>query len=171
MRSPIRISLCVVVAVSAVNISVQLASGCEDGNEDSKKPELLSIIVQVTTPHDEPIEGATVRPYGLRTRAERGSHYGWNPKTHGPNADLHTDAEGKIEIQYPKYVTERLETGEISLQVDHERFRSVRCQSRPITRCDATHKSSCLPKRQPKSLFGCNPSARKRSGRSDMRKD
>ena len=133
MRSPIRITLCVVVAVSAVNISVQLASGCEGGNEDSKKPELLSIIVQVTTPHDEPIEGATVRPYGLRTRAERGSHYGWNPKTHGPNADLHTDAEGKIEIQYPKYVTERLETGEISLQVDHEGFRSV-TEDYPIDR-------------------------------------
>lgn len=125
MRRSIRIALSVVLAVSAVTISVRASPACEGGNEDSTKPELLSIVVQVTTPDDEPIEGATVRPYGLRTRAERGSHYGWNPKTHGPNAVLHTDAEGKIEIQYPKYVTERLETGEISLQVDHEEFRSV----------------------------------------------
>ncbi len=125
MRSSIRKALFVVFAVSAANICDQLSSACEGENEDSTKPELLSIVVQVTTPDDEPIEGATVRPYGLRTRAERGSHYGWNPKTHGPNADLFTDAEGKIAIHYPKYVTERLETGEISLQVDHERFRSV----------------------------------------------
>ena len=171
MRSSIRKALFVVFAVSAANICDQLSSACEGENEDSTKPELLSIVVQVTTPDDEPIEGATVRPYGLRTRAERGSHYGWNPKTHGPNADLHTDAEGKIEIKYPMYVIERLEAGEISLLVEHEGFRSVRCQSRPTIRCDATHKSSCLPKRQRKSQFGCNLSARKRSGRSDMRED
>ncbi|MEZ6031707.1 MAG: hypothetical protein R3C17_01265 [Planctomycetaceae bacterium] len=164
MRRSIRIALSVVVAVSAVTISVRASPACEGGNEDSTKAELLSIVVQVTTPDDEPIEGASVRPYGLRTRAERGSHYGWNPKTHGLNADLLTDAEGKTEIQYPKYVTERLETGEISLQVDHEEFRSVRCLRHRIIRCDATHKSNCLPKRQRKSLFGCNPSARKQSG-------
>ena len=76
MRRSIRIALSVVVAVSAANIRDPLSSACEGGNEDSTKPELLSIVVQVTTPDDEPIEGATVRPYGLRTRAERGSHYG-----------------------------------------------------------------------------------------------
>jgi len=125
MQSPARIALHIVVVVIAANICDQLYSADENGNEDATKPELLPILIQVMTSDDEPIEGAAVRPYGLRTRAERGSHWRWDSKTHGPSETLLTDAEGKVEIHYPKYVRERLETGEISLQVDHEEFTSV----------------------------------------------
>ncbi len=125
MQSSIRIALLIVTAVIVANCSDRLCSADESASEDATKPELLPIVIQVTTSDDEPIEGAAVRPYALRTHAERGSHYGWSPKTHGPSGTVLTDAEGKIEIHYPKYVKERLETGEISLQVDHEEFTSV----------------------------------------------
>ena len=131
MRSLVRVALLIGVTVSAVTVSDRLVLADEGANDDSKKPELLPIVIRVTTPDDEPIEGAAVRPYGLRTRVERASHYGWNPKSHGPNDDLLTDAEGKVEIKYPKFVMEQLETGEISLLVDHEEFKSV-TQDSPV---------------------------------------
>lgn len=125
MKSPIRVALLIIVAVIAANNCDRLYSADESANEDATKPDLLPIVIQVTTLDGEPIEGAEVRPYGLRTRAGRGSHYWWNPKTHGSNETILTNAEGTVELLYPKYVTEQLETGEISLQVDHEEFTSV----------------------------------------------
>ena len=131
MRNLARVALVIGVIVSAATVSDRWLLADEGANVNSTKPELLPIVIRVTTADDEPIEGAVVRVYGLRTRAERASHYGWNPKSHGLNEDLFSDAEGKVEIWYPKYVTERLETGEISLLVDHEEFKSV-TQDSPV---------------------------------------
>lgn len=69
-----------------------------------------------------PVQGAKVRPYGFRTRVERGSHYGWAEQRHGKQPTVETDADGIALVEVPKYVYEKLEIGEVSWMVDHNNF-------------------------------------------------
>lgn len=112
-------------AVFLPGINSPLLRADETLKEGAAKPEFLSLTIRVITADGEPIEGASVRPIGLRTRIERGSHYGWNPESHGSGDEVVTDGEGQVEIKYPKYVTERLETGEVTLHMEHENFNAL----------------------------------------------
>ena len=91
-----------------------------------RPPELLIARVLVQDADGQPLEDATVFPSGLRTKAEPGSHWGWSPESHGPLPKLRTNAEGIVEVPYPKYVEEKLETGKITWSVEHPDFVNFR---------------------------------------------
>ena len=96
----------------------------DDGEKKTPKPkvEMLTAKVQVVDPDGNPIEGATVEPSGLRTKAEPGSHWFWSPEKLGEPPKKETDSNGAVEMPYPKYVREKLETGQVTWLVTHPDF-------------------------------------------------
>lgn len=79
----------------------------------------LPVRVQVVDPQGRPVRGAVVRARGLRTKAERVSWHSWIPERHGEPATGETNIDGLVELTYPKFVLEELETGEVDWLVDH----------------------------------------------------
>ena len=86
------------------------------------KSEMLVTKVLVLDPDGNPVEDATVYCTGLRAKMERGSHYSWNSKMHGTRPKLKTNSEGIVEMPYPKYIVEKLETGTMTWSVEHPDF-------------------------------------------------
>jgi hypothetical protein len=86
-------------------------------------------LIQVVDAVGKPVAGAVIRPDGLRTKAGpyASGHYGWMTGSNGvPNDPVTTDPRGCAHVPYPKYVFERIETGEISFSVNHPEFVSDR---------------------------------------------
>jgi len=79
----------------------------------------VKVKIRVEDPHGHPVSGAELRGRALRTRAERGAHYGWSPARHGEPATGLTDEDGMVNLSVPRFVTEALETGEVTWIVDH----------------------------------------------------
>jgi hypothetical protein len=83
-------------------------------------------LIRVVDETGVPVAGAVVRPDGLRTK--RGPYfsngYGWRGGTNGgvANVPVTTDKEGYARVPYPKYVFERIETGTLSVSVQHQDF-------------------------------------------------
>ena len=96
--------------LSIISISIVLAC-CTFVDAQDAKPEekvdppveMLSVKVLVTDPDGNPVEEAIVSPRGMRTKAERGSWWGWNDKRDGELPKVPTNAEGIAVIPYPKY--------------------------------------------------------------------
>jgi hypothetical protein len=79
-------------------------------------------VIRVTNAAGQPVEGATIRADGLRTKAGPYSsgHYGWPQGSNiPPNLDVRTGRDGVAHLPYPKYVFEQIETGQISFAVSH----------------------------------------------------
>src|SRR5262245_10934815 len=74
-------------------------------------------LIRVVDAAGKPIQGALVRPDGMRTKPGpyASGHYGWqgSPKS-PPAAEVKTDANGEAWVAYPRFVFERIETGQIS---------------------------------------------------------
>lgn len=82
-------------------------------------------LIRVVDAAGNPIVGAVIKPDGLRTKpGPYGSgHYGWRADRIGvPNDPVVTDKNGYGRVPYPKYVFERIETGQISFSVNHPDF-------------------------------------------------
>jgi hypothetical protein len=82
-------------------------------------------LLRVVDGTGKPIAGAIIRPEGLRTKPGPYSSgwYGWQVGRMGvPNDPVTTDGDGHARLSYPKYVFERIETGTISLSVEHPDF-------------------------------------------------
>ncbi len=109
-------------------LAFPLSTEAQETESKAKKPpaELLIARVLIQDADGQPLEDATVFPSGLRTKAEPGSHWGWSPERHGPLPKLRTNAEGIVEVPYPKYVQEKLETGQITWSVEHPDFVNFR---------------------------------------------
>src|SRR5262245_39795735 len=93
-------------------------------------------LLRVVDASGKPIAGAVIQPDGLRTKqgAYSGGHYGWRSGPDWPpNKPVATDADGYDRIPYPKYVFERIETGQISFSVEHPDF----APDRPFREVDA----------------------------------
>jgi len=72
-----------------------------------------------------PVAGAVVQPDGLRAKQGNysGAHYGWTGERGGvASSPVTTDSDGLARVPYPKYIFERIETGEISFSVQHPDF-------------------------------------------------
>jgi len=113
--------------VGSLGFFYLVGSACAQTGDDSEKSakakvEMLKAKVRVVDPDDNPIEGATVRPGGLQARAVRGTHWFWTPTAFGEPPKLKTDADGMVEMPYPKYVKEKLETGQMTWTVTHPDF-------------------------------------------------
>ena len=86
-------------------------------------------LIRVVDSAGHSIQGAVIKPDGLRPKPGpyAGGHYHWLPERVGvPNTPVVTDRHGLARVPYPKYVFERIETGEISFSVDHPDFIPVR---------------------------------------------
>jgi hypothetical protein len=111
-------SLRIAVPVAIV-LSLVLCPGSVFAQSEEKIP-LLKVKLKVVDPEGHALEGARVQPSGLR--AKGGSHYFWNPKTHGEPKTFVTDANGVVEVEYPKFVYEKLVTGEVTWMVQHDDY-------------------------------------------------
>ena len=89
-------------------------------NEESS--EMLQTTVKVVDESDNPVEGVKITPYALRSKMNPGSHYGWQGLNCGDPVTITTNSFGAAEITYPKYIMEKLETGTVSLKIDHPDF-------------------------------------------------
>ena len=108
-----------VVLAIAFTSSAVLAKTQKTSDDQTPKIPRVKVRVKVLDPDGEPVEGAQVTPSGLRSRSEPGSHWTWMEKSHGPLPKVRTNAEGIAELSYPKFVTEKLETGQVTWLVDH----------------------------------------------------
>ncbi len=82
-------------------------------------------LIRVVAAAGKPVSGAVIRADGLRPKPGPYSHghYGWRPRPDfPPNDPVISDAHGYGSVPYPKYVFERIETGEISFSVSHPDF-------------------------------------------------
>jgi hypothetical protein len=139
--------VCTTTVLTAVLALGALAwSGSARGDETPPAPEtggaanpsppapdvpMLAAAVRVTDAEGRPIAGAVVKPFGLRTRKEPGSHYGWRDDLWGPVPTVTTGADGIAEVPVPKYVYEEMETGMVTWWVDHPRY-VVFWEDRPV---------------------------------------
>jgi len=82
-------------------------------------------LIRVVDTLGRPVAGAVIRPDGLRTKPGpyQSGHYGWRTVPSWPtNHAVRTDRDGYASVPYPKYVFERIETGQISFSVNHQDF-------------------------------------------------
>ncbi len=82
-------------------------------------------LIRVVDAAGKPIAGAVLKADGMRTKEGPyvSGHYGWPSGAKGvPNQPVTTDSHGQALIPYPKYVFERIETGELSFSVNHPEF-------------------------------------------------
>ncbi len=85
-------------------------------------PELkmASANIRVLDPEGNPVAEATVYCTGLRTKQEPGSHWGWPSDEPSPRGT--TDADGRVTMQYPHFLEDKLEVGQVTWSVDHPDF-------------------------------------------------
>jgi len=103
--------------------SYACAQDADEKETTDPEVEMLTLKLLVVDPDDHPIEGATVKPRGLRTKIERASWYSWRgKKPSDPVPEVLTDETGIAEVPYPKYVFEKAETGTVNLNVTHPDF-------------------------------------------------
>ena len=110
------------LALQTLMIQSAVAQSDDDKKADKPKPEMLECKVRVTDPDGNPVEDATVYCTGMRTRLERASHWSWRDDKLGPAPRIKTNSDGIAIMPYPKYVDEKLETGEMTWSVEHADF-------------------------------------------------
>jgi len=111
----VRLSLLIVTAACAVIVLWAFLSG-------RRHPVAL---IRVLDAAGKPVAGAIIKPDGLRTKPGPYSsgHYGWRTEPGWPpNDPASTDGDGFARVQYPKFVFERIESGQISFSVNHPEF-------------------------------------------------
>lgn len=124
-----------VAAFSLVGLLCLLTAGCEftrgnpAGSTVSTSVEFKETLVVVQDEDGKPIEGAIIKPDGLRVKGIHGAdHYGWNTNAYGPASKVTTDHDGKAHVKYPvaAFPEEKLLTGKISFSVAHPEFSTAR---------------------------------------------
>ena len=86
-------------------------------------------IIRVVDAAGKPVVGAVIKPDGMRPKPGPYSsgHYNWRRSENDVTDDsVKTDADGCARVAYPKFVFERIETGQISFSVNHPAFVSDR---------------------------------------------
>lgn len=90
--------------------------------------------VSVVDESGRPINGAILKPDGLREHHNTASHYSWNPEQHGARTLATTDSQGHAILRYPEYVSvdDHLRTVKISFSVNHPDYSPVRPTDFPV---------------------------------------
>jgi len=119
------------------------------------------VVLQMVDSVGHPIAGVVVTPDGLRPKSDsssRGGHFGWTEKSHDVKpTPLISDANGRIRLRFPRYVHDRVETGEVSFEVDHPDY----CFERPFRAVSAApSRSGGLKARLKFGLFQLLPRGR-----------
>ena len=93
-----------------------------------------AVRLKVVNEAGDPVADAVITPDGLRPKGG-GSHYFWGEgRDDAKPTPVRTDSKGLVRVHYPRYVVEKLETGEISFSVDHPGY----CPERPFLNVDAS---------------------------------
>src|SRR5439155_13524915 len=75
--------------------------------------------IRVVDTAGKPVAGVVITPDGLRTKSGpyNSGHYPWRREPDWPvNDPVSTDADGYARVSYPRYVFERIETGQLSFR-------------------------------------------------------
>ncbi len=126
--APPRLTRILIAAAAVLIIASHVTTGLS-GDEKPKTPaekiETFPLEISVSDQDGVGIPGVTIRPYALRASAEAGTHYFWQPDKHGSTENHKTDADGKLILNCPKYVIEKLEIGQISVAITHPDYISL----------------------------------------------
>ncbi len=126
--APPRLTRILIAAAAVLIIASHVTTGLS-GDEKPKAPaekiETFPLEISVSDQDGVGIPGVTIRPYALRASAEAGTHYFWQPDKHGSTENHKTDADGKLILNCPKYVIEKLEIGQISVAITHPDYISL----------------------------------------------
>lgn len=114
-----RKSTYLLMALIACTVAGSFASGQEQ--TEGPKPEFLMMQVLVLDPDGHPVENATVFPTCLRPWAEI-QFLQWDELGIGPPPKLQTNAEGRVELPYPKHVMKDVQIEIIQIAVKHSDF-------------------------------------------------
>lgn len=135
IHRPLAATIVATAAVAALMLATEVieANGKAAGGtvrSTQEQPE-VAIPMRTTRLHvvnadGEPVPDAQITPSGLRTKVERGSHWSWITAKHGEFPVVKTDSSGKADVQYPRFVNEQMETGEVTWSVDHEEYITYR---------------------------------------------
>lgn len=107
--------------------------------KESVDVEMLTTVIKVEDEEGNPIAGAVITPDGLRAE-KGGGHYFWRADRHGEPPTVITNTQGLVEVAYPKYANEKIETSSISFLINHPDF----CPDRPFYNIDETDKPVVL---------------------------
>lgn len=98
-------------------------------DDDEKKVKRIPLRLKVVDPDGEPIVGANVRAYALRSDAEPGSHFAWRSQLgEAPTGESNTD--GVIETDYPEFVIEDNPTSVMTWEFTHPSYVTKRLGTR-----------------------------------------
>jgi len=132
LHRPSTIALLVIGVLAAIVVPTTIALTQKKNVVDDDKLIMLSMKVKVVDERGNAIANAEIRPDGLRTTEKNSGHYIWIPEKHGDPKVVLTDQAGFAEISYPKYVTEKLKTGEVSFGVRHPEYCPNRIFEHPL---------------------------------------
>ena len=119
------------------------------------------VVLQISDSAGRPVAGVVVTPDGLRPKSDsssQGGHFGWTEKSHDVKpTPLVSDVSGRVWLRFPRFVHDRVETGEVSFEVDHPDY----CFDRPFRVVSAApSRSGGLKARIEFALFQLLPKGR-----------
>jgi beta-lactamase regulating signal transducer with metallopeptidase domain len=124
----------VLVSVLAAAV-VLVTGGCQLGAESkpSSQAGVGFALVEVVDETGQPIESATVVPFGLRVEDNEASAYAW-AEEHEKLGRATTDPQGKAWVRYPllAFPEEKQRTSQLILSVHHPLFCRAESQSHPV---------------------------------------
>ena len=104
-----------------------LISTAEQITVDETEKKIIAI--RVVDNQQQPIQGAVIRLDGLRPVNDLASHYGHRDPS---GVEFITGSDGIAQVEYPRYVYERVETGAISFHLSHPDYADMRVSSYKI---------------------------------------
>src|SRR5690606_34223048 len=84
--------------------------------------EIRHLEIKVVDEDGNPVPKAKVTPTGLRLKLEMGSHYAYAPGIDRAELPVYTNEQGIASIPYPLYGLEKMETGAVTVRVEHPEF-------------------------------------------------
>ena len=124
-----RIPCCLLLLFAAAECAGAFQGVPDDRKAEKKEPAPAVEIggeakLLVIDQDGNPVEGCTLVGYALRSNQDRGSHYGWTHKSHGPRPIVVTDKKGRALVPYPKWVSKEggLTTVVVTVMADHPEF-------------------------------------------------
>jgi beta-lactamase regulating signal transducer with metallopeptidase domain len=131
-QRPSIVAMLIIGCLAALVVPTTIALTQKQEVVKESKIVMLSMKVKVIDENGKPVANAEIQPDGLRTTEKNSGHYFWNPETHGEPKIVLTDNDGLADISYPKYVVEKLKTGQVTFSVRHPEYCANRIFERSL---------------------------------------
>ena len=119
-----------------VDVATEKISKAEDKTKKTPAPPVMEMskVVRIVNSNDEPIVGATVTPWAMRTKTGHGS---WVAKGYGASEPpvLTTDEEGTVTIRFPRYAkaAEKVRPQALTCRVEHPDYAQTQYNDVSVT--------------------------------------